>query len=299
MQPDQAPATSVIEIARGRKLEVLVTGPDDGLPLVFHNGTPGGLVAFGPMTAAAADRGLRTIMYARPGYGASTAVPDRRVADAADDVAALLDRLGAGQFVTCGWSGGGPHSLACAAMLPGRCLAAATIAGVAPYTAGGLDWLGGMGDENVHEFGEALAGESELTDYLATEADALREVTADQVAEGLGGLASDVDKSVITGEFAGYLAESFRAGVRPGIEGWRDDDLAFVSGWGFALESPVPVSVWQGGQDMMVPLAHGQWLAAHWQGAKAHLMPGEGHLSLAVAKFGDILDDLLSSAGVR
>jgi pimeloyl-ACP methyl ester carboxylesterase len=299
MQPDHAPATSVIEIGPGRQLEVLVSGPDDGLPLVFHNGTPGGLVAFGPMTAAAAERGLRTIMYARPGYGASTAVPDRRVADAADDVAALLDRLGAGQFMTCGWSGGGPHALACAARLPGRCLAAATIAGVAPYSAEGLDWLGGMGEENVQEFGAALAGETELTAFLTKEAAALREVTAGQVAEGLGGLASDVDKSAITGEFAGYLAESFRAGVRSGIAGWRDDDLAFISGWGFALEAPVPVSVWQGDQDMMVPFAHGQWLAARWQGATARLMPGEGHLSLAVAKFGDILDDLIAAAGVR
>jgi pimeloyl-ACP methyl ester carboxylesterase len=299
MQPDQPPATPVIEIAAGRQLEVLISGPGDGLPLVFHNGTPGGLVAFAPMTAAAAERGLRTVMYARPGYGASTVVPGRRVADAADDTTALLDRLGAGDFVTVGWSGGGPHALACAARLPGRCLAAATIAGVAPYAADGLDWLAGMGEENVQEFGAALAGETELTAFLTREAAALREVTADQVAEGLGGLASDVDKSVITGEFAGYLAESFRAAVRSGIAGWRDDDFAFASEWGFALEASVPVSVWQGDQDMMVPFAHGQWLTAHWDGAKARLMPGEGHLSLAVAKYGDILDDLISSAGVR
>lgn len=298
MQPDQPPATSVIEIAPGRQLEVLVSGPDDGLPLVFHNGTPGGLVAFAPMTAAAAERGLRTIMYARPGYGASTVAPGRRVADAADDTAALLDRLGAGDFVTAGWSGGGPHALACAARLPGRCLAATTIAGVAPYSADGLDWLAGMGEENVEEFGAALAGEAELTAFLTRAAAAMREVTADQVAEELGGLVSDADKSVITGEFAGYLAESLRAGVRS-IEGWRDDDFAFAADWGFALAAATPVSVWQGDQDMMVPFAHGQWLTTHWDGAKARLMPGEGHLSLAVAKYGDILDDLLSSAGVR
>jgi pimeloyl-ACP methyl ester carboxylesterase len=248
------------------------------------------------MIAAAAGRGLRTIMYARPGYGASTVVPGRRVAGAADDTAALLDRLGAGDFVTIGWSGGGPHALACAARLPGRCLAAATIAGVAPYAADGLDWLAGMGEENVQEFGAALAGETELTAFLTREAAALREVTADQVAEGLGGLASDVDRSVITGEFAGYLAESFRAAVRSGIAGWRDDDFAFAVDWGFALAASVPVSVWQGDQDMMVPFSHGQWLAAHIPGARAHLLPGEGHLTLVHA-FGAILDDLLDLAG--
>src|SRR3984957_2734483 len=97
----------------GRQLGVLTAGPEDGLPLVFHSGTPGGLVAFGPMAAAAAARGLRTVMYARPGYGASTPQPGRRVADAAADAAAVLDALGAAQFVTAGWSGGGPHALAC------------------------------------------------------------------------------------------------------------------------------------------------------------------------------------------
>jgi pimeloyl-ACP methyl ester carboxylesterase len=298
VQPDQMTAPSVLDLASGRQLELLVSGPADGLPLVFHNGTPSGLCAFAPMVAAAAERGLRTIMYARPGYGASTPAPGRRVADAADDVAAVLDSLGAEGFVTAGWSGGGPHALACAARLPGRCLAAATIAGVAPYGADGLDWLAGMAGENVAEFGATAAGEAELTAYLTAEAAALRDVTADQVAAGLGDLASAVDRSVITGEFAGYLAGSFRAGMRAGIAGWRDDDLAFIRDWGFGLESPVPVSVWQGDQDMMVPFAHGQWLAGHWPGARVHLMPGEGHLSLALTRFGDVLDDLLVAAGL-
>ena len=91
----------------GRQLEVLLVGPPDGLPLVFHNGTPSGLVEFRPMTAAASARGLRTVLYSRPGYGGST--PQRRaVADAATDVAAIVDQIGADQFVTAGASGGGP-----------------------------------------------------------------------------------------------------------------------------------------------------------------------------------------------
>ena len=70
-------ARMTVAAGGGRQLEVLVGGPEGGLPLVFHNGTPGGLVAFGPMAAAAAARGLRTVMYARPGYGASTPQPGR------------------------------------------------------------------------------------------------------------------------------------------------------------------------------------------------------------------------------
>jgi pimeloyl-ACP methyl ester carboxylesterase len=281
---------------------VLVAGPEDGLPLVFHEGTPAGLVAFPPMVDAAADRGLRTVLYARPGYGASTTQPGRRVADAAADVAAVLDALGATEFVTAGWSGGGPHALACAALLPGRCRSAATIAGVAPRDADGLDWLAGMGDGNLAEFAATEAGEAELTKFLTEEAGQLRGVTADQVAAGLGDLVSDADKAVITGEFASFLAASFTAALTPGIDGWRDDDLAFNQDWGFGLpalgvDGAAPVAIWQGDQDRMVPFAHGQWLAAHIPGATAHLIPGAGHLTL-IDRFGLILDNLLSAARV-
>jgi pimeloyl-ACP methyl ester carboxylesterase len=288
-----------VPAAGGRQLEVLAAGPADGLPLVFHNGTPGGLVAFGPMTAAAAERGLRTVMYARPGYGASTPQPGRQVAAAAGDVAAVLDALGAGQFVSAGWSGGGPHALATAALLPQRCLGAATIAGIAPYDAAGLDWLAGMAGENVAEFGAATAGEAELTAFLTAAAGELRDVTGEQMSAGLGDLASAADRSVLTGEFASYLAEAFRAALASGIAGWRDDDLAFVADWGFGLGTGAKVAVWQGDQDMMVPFGHGKWLAATLPEARVRLVPGAGHLSLAVGQFGEILDDLLSVAGLR
>ena len=291
--------TFTVYLADGRRLEVLAAGPDDGLPLVMHNGTPIGLVAYAPMVDAAARRGLRLVMCARPGYGDSTALPGRRVADVTGDVAAVLDELGAPRFVTVGSSGGGPHALACAARLPARCLAAATMAGVEPFTAEGLDWLDGMGAENVEEIGAATAGEAQLTSYLEAEAASLATITGPEVADGLGDLISAADKAAATGEFADYLAASFRAAVRTGIAGWRDDDLAFASDWGFTMAEAgagAPVAVWQGDQDMMVPWAHGNWLAVHIPGAVAHLLPGEGHLTLGITSFGAILDDLLAMA---
>lgn len=299
MAPISEPGTHTVPAAGGRQLEVLVSGPEDGLPLVFHNGTPAGLVPFAPLTAAAQDRGLRLVMYARPGYGASTPQPGRRVADAAADVTAVLDALGAGDFVTAGWSGGGPHALACAALLAGRCRGAATIASVAPRRADGLDWLAGMGEENVAEFAAATAGQDKLTEFLTEAAAQLRAVTPDQLIAGMGDLVGDADKAIITGEFASYLAAAFRAALAAGIDGWRDDDLAFEQDWGFPLEAAVPVAIWQGDQDRMVPFAHGQWLAAHVPGAASHLIPGAGHLSLAVDRLGVILDDLLSASAIR
>jgi pimeloyl-ACP methyl ester carboxylesterase len=291
--------TRVLATADGRQLEVLSTGPEDGLVLLFHNGTPGGLVAFPDMAVAAAGRGLRTVMYARPGYGDSIARPGRRIVDAAADVAAVLDGLGAREFVTVGWSGGGPHALACAALLPGRCLAAASLAGVAPLQAGGLDWMAGMGPENVAEFTAAGLGEAALTAFLEEAAAGLGQVTGRQVAEEMGGLISAADQAVVTAEFAEYLAESFRIALRAGIAGWRDDDIAFVSDWGFRLEQAgaVPVAIWQGDEDRMVPFSHGAWLAGHIPGARAHLARGEGHLTLAARSFGTVLDDLLDLAG--
>lgn len=288
----------VLTTPDGRPLEVLTAGPPDGLPLLFHNGTPGGLVAFQPMTATAAERGLRTVMYARPGYGQSGPQPGRSVADTVADATTVLDHLGAAQFVTAGWSGGGPHALACAALLPGRCLGAASLAGVAPAQAGGLDWAAGMGPENIEEFGAAKQGAAALTAYLTPESDGLRQVTGEQVADALGGLVSAADRDVVTADFADYLAAMFRAALSTGIDGWRDDDLAFVRDWGFPVEQAgqVPVAVWQGTEDRMVPHSHGAWLAGHIPGARPHLLTGEGHLTL-VRGYGTVLDDLLDLAG--
>jgi pimeloyl-ACP methyl ester carboxylesterase len=288
-----------VEVTDGRRLEVVAAGPVDGLALVSHTGTPAGLVPFAPMVDAAAARGLRTVLYARPGYGGATPRPGRTVADAAEDVAAILDELGHDAFVTAGWSGGGPHALACAALLPDRCRSAATIAAVAPYRADGLDFLAGMGPENVEEFGAAAGGEAPLTAFLDAAAAELREVTAEQVAAALGGLASEVDTAALSGEFAEHLASSFRTAVAGGIAGWRDDDLAFVRPWGFGLDLAVPVAIWQGGQDRMVPYDHGRWLADHVGGARPRLLPGEGHLSLPLTGFGAILDDLLEPLASR
>jgi pimeloyl-ACP methyl ester carboxylesterase len=263
------------------------------MPLVYHSGTPTAAVWFPPLADAVANAGLRLITYSRPGYGNSTPMPGRSVADAAGDVAAILHELGEDQFVALGWSGGGPHALACAAAPNNLCAAAATIAGVAPYPAEGLDWMDGMGQDNVDEFSAALGGEEALEAPLQKWAEELRNIQGPDVAASLRTLVSDVDKRALTGEFAEMLAESFRRAVSTGISGWRDDDLAFTRPWGFELGGiRPPVAVWQGGQDRMVPFAHGGWLAAHIPGAQVHLYPDEGHLSLAVASLERIVSDL-------
>lgn len=296
--PDVPPST--VTLPDGRTLEYLVEGDPKGFPLVLHHGTPGSAVPFPRASEAAAERGLALVLYTRAGYGGSTPKPGRTVADVAADMAALLDHLGHAEFVSLGWSGGGPHSLACAAVLPDRCRAAATGAGVGPYdNDGSLDFLAGMGPENVEEFGAALSGRDKLEPYLEHEAEKFRATSPQDVADALGGLVSEVDKAYATGEFAERMHTSFVNGCRNGVEGWAEDDLAFVVPWGFDLDTiKVPVSVWQGGQDLMVPYAHGQWLAQHVAGARVHLYDDEGHLSLW-NKLDVIFDDLLDLAGLE
>jgi len=296
----------VITLPGGRNIDILLAGPPEGLPLLLHDGTPVGLALYPPTVQAAQARNLRAIQIARPGYERSTPRPGRAVADVAGDTAGVLDVLGLDTFVTVGWSGGGPHALACAAGLPGRCLAAASVAGVAPYGAEGLDWTAGMGPENVAEFGAAVRGQAELTEFLDREAAALASVTGAEVAVSLGGLISAADRAVLTGEYADHVAAGLRAALSAGIVGWREDDLAFVKDWGFTLgwdpsageAAAAPVAIWQGDQDRMVPFGHGRWLAANIPGARAHLLPGEGHLTIGVSGIGRILDDLLDLAGL-
>jgi len=290
----------LITLPDGRQIDLLLAGPRGGLPLVMHEGTPIGLVLYPPTVQAAQERNLRPILVARPGYERSTPRPGRRVGDVAADVTAVLDALGLDTFVTAGWSGGGPHALACAALLPGRCLAAASIAGAAPSDADGLDFTAGMGPENVAEFRAAIRGPAALTEFLGREAADLAAVTGAGLAAALGGLIADADRAVLTGGFADHIAAGARASVSTGIAGWRDDDLAFVTGWGFSLTGAgtLPVAIWQGDQDRMVPFAHGQWLAANIPGARAYLLPGEGHLTIGVSGIGRILDDLLDLAGL-
>jgi pimeloyl-ACP methyl ester carboxylesterase len=205
----------------------------------------------------------------------------------------VLDHVGADDCVVAGWSGGGPHALACGALLPDRVRGVLCIAGVAPYDAEGLTFLDGMGEENHEEFGAALEGEQTLRAYLEAARPELLEITGDQISEQMETLLPPIDRESLTGDFGDFLARGFQQAVSVSIDGWLDDDLAFTRPWGFELSAvTVPTYVWQGSEDLMVPFAHGRWLAGRIPGVAAHLEQGEGHLSIGIGAMGRMLDEL-------
>jgi pimeloyl-ACP methyl ester carboxylesterase len=205
---------------------------------------------------------------------------------------AVLDAVEVDRAMVAGGSGGGPHALACAALMPDRTSVAMTIAGAGAYGRE-LDFLAGMGEDNVAEFSAALDGEETLREFLEKEAVQLRDANATQLIAALDSLLPDVDREVLTGELGEDTIAGLQYGLSAGVDGWLDDDLAFTRDWGFDLSAiEVPVSIWQGDADLMVPFAHGQWLARQVPNARTHLEAGQGHLSITVGAVERMLDEL-------
>jgi pimeloyl-ACP methyl ester carboxylesterase len=280
-----------VTLRDGRTLHVYDEGDPDGLVVVEHHGTPGSGLPYPPDVELARERGLRVVSYDRAGYGGSTPKPGRRVADIAADVEDVLDELGVGEFVSVGGSGGGPHSFALGALLPGRCRAAAAIASPTPWDAEGIDQLAGMGEQNVEEFSAALEGADALEAWLEPAAEELRAASAEEIRDVMSTLLPPVDRAVLTGQRAEHAKANLERALASGIAGWRDDDLAFVTPWGFEpADVGVPSLLWQGVQDLMVPVAHGRWLAERIPGVEAHVSEADGHLSIAVGRLGEIYD---------
>lgn len=294
----RAPVRSLTEVGEGRQCEAFRydTG-SDSLHLVYWHGTPGSGLVPAAMLDAAAAHDLPTIALSRAGYGESTRLPNRTVADAARDLGRLLESLEIDSAVVVGWSGGGAHTLASAALLSNRVRAASVIAGTAPRAALGEAWTEGMGEANIEEFALVDAGELALRAFMERETHEILRATGMQIVEAMASLLSPSDVSAFTEAVGDEMAATMREGLHNGVDGWVDDDFALLRPWGFDLaDIDVPVAVWFGDADLMVPPAHGQWLADNVPGARVHHEPKEGHVSLATRHADAIVTDLLALA---
>ena len=258
-----------LKLSDGRALHAYDTaadGADGRLAVFWHHGSPNIGAPPEPLFPAADRLGIRWVSYDRPGYGGSTPRPDRDVASAAGDVSAVADALGIERFAVMGHSSGGSHALACAALLPERVLGAVSVAGMAPFSAEGLDWSEGFGPGGAASLRAAAAGRAALEKHLA-ESDDEPEFTPE-------------DEAALAGEWSWFI-DVVRPALSGGMGGFVDDVLAGVSAWGFDPADVVaPVLFLHGGRDRVVPSSHGGWLARRCPSAELWLRPDDGHITI-------------------
>ncbi|MEU8195702.1 alpha/beta hydrolase [Microbispora amethystogenes] len=262
-----------------RRLAVAQRGKiDGGRPVFLLHGTPGSRIGPLPREGLLYRLGVRLITYDRPGYGDSDRHEGRSVGDVAADVAVIADHFGLDRFAVVGRSGGGPHSLACAALIPHRVTRAAVLVGLAPREAEGLDWFDGMTEGNVTEYMTALQGRARLAARLVPTAAEIREDPV-RLVNSLYDELTESDRSVIADAgIRTMLVQTYAEAVRTSAHGWIDDAMAFCSPWGFdPADIRVPTLLWHGEDDVFSPVSHSRWLAGRIPTATVRIQRGAAH----------------------
>ncbi|MFD5592820.1 alpha/beta fold hydrolase [Streptomyces griseorubiginosus] len=198
-------------------------------------GALGSRLGSAPRPSVPYRMGVRLITFDRPGYGGSDRSVGRTVSSAAEDVRLIADALGIGRFGVVGRSGGAPHALACAALIPERTARTGALVGLAPRDAADLDWFDGMTEANVHAYVNAAAGRHRLTAALGLRSLTIRADPAAIVAEMRSGLPESDRRIVADAGIQAMLERNFAEGLRSSADGWVDDVTAFSTGWGFDL----------------------------------------------------------------
>ena len=278
-----------LKTPEGRQLATKSYGDPDGKPVFLLHGTPGSRLGPRPRGAVLHRLGIQLITYDRPGYGKSDRHEGRRVADAATDVLTMADAYGVDKFAVVGRSGGGPHALACAALMPERITKAAVLVGLAPQGAKGLDWYDGMTRYNVYEYKAAAKGYDGLAAMTEATAEAVRVDPASLLAS-LHPEMPDSDRRVVADPgIRAQLLETYAEALRTSADGWIDDVLAFRRPWGFDPSTiRIPVLLWHGAVDNFSPVGHAMWLAQRIASATVVVQAGAAHFSAL-----DVLPDIL------
>ena len=276
------PTEHRVTTPEGRALQVQEAGDPHGLPVLFHHGTPMSRLIYRGWAETAQARGIRFLAYDRPGYGLSDRHEGRAIADCAADVRAIAAHLGIASLGIIGLSGGGPHAIACAALLEDLVPRVVSLAAVAPFDAPGLDWFADTGESNVEETQLFLADRAAARRQWEQDAEDLRHKSAEELEQDYISIYSELDLRTMEGEFGAFLDASTKLGLERSIEGPWDDECAFVAiPWGFDLTAiRTPLRLRQGRQDLMVPYGHGEWLAGQIPSVEAILSEDESHLSL-------------------
>jgi pimeloyl-ACP methyl ester carboxylesterase len=283
--PSTTPTTGsdrIVPIVGGAVVSVAEHGDPKGWPVLCFHGTPASRLGFGYTDGPARELGVRILCPDRPGVGGSTAVPLPSIGAYAAHIAQLADALGLERFAVLGYSGGGPYALATALLLPDRVGTAATMAGVAP-----LDWpgaerglealdlrIGRWSRDHPHRARAALRA----TAFALRHAPGLA-AKGFRATLGVHDRAALDHMDVAHGGFD-FAVEAFRQG----IDGVFGDYRRWVEPWEVPLGStPVPIHLWQGDDDHVVPMSHAEHLTEVLPSAVLHRLPGAGHVSIQEA----------------
>jgi pimeloyl-ACP methyl ester carboxylesterase len=282
-------ATSVFDLPDGRELAFGETGDPEGFPVLAFHGTPGSRrrLLLPIDDEVATSLGVRLVAPDRPGYGHSTFQPGRRLTDWPDDVTALADHLGLGRFAVVGVSGGGPHALVCAALLPDRVTRAAVVSGIAPL-------LTATDAEGMTRMNKLLWSLARRSDKAVLPLIALMVAVArrrpEQSVQLMMKQLPPSDVSVLERpEILETFVDDARHTSSTSARATAQDLALLTRPWGFDLSQiVVPVDFWQGDADRNVPPAHARRQADQVKGSTLHEVAGEGHF-MVIDHLGEIL----------
>jgi pimeloyl-ACP methyl ester carboxylesterase len=268
-----------VRLPRRRRLGYAEFGPAAGRALLWFHGTPGARRQIAPQARELAhERGVRIVSVERPGVGESTPHAYEALVDFAADVERLCDALGIERFGVAGLSGGGPYALACAHEMPERVVAAAVLGGVAPAV--GPDAAPGGASGLIRAFAPLMGRARRPLGNALRSLVRLLEPLADQAVDLFARGMPPGDQRIFEDPaMRDMFKEDLILGGRRNMQAICLDVALFARHWGFALEHlAVPVHLWYGDGDIIVPLHHGEHLARRIPGARLRIRPGEGHL---------------------
>ena len=285
--------TASVRTPDGRELFVESTGDPAGRTLLFYNGTPTSHKIFAGMAAEANAQGAHLLCYDRPGYAGSSPQPGRTVSDCADDVSTIADHFGIDRLAVWGISGGGPHTIAAAILLPELVCAAATFASLAPYTNSDLDYFAGIPERKIKQRSLYFSDPEGFRNHLQVSRQEILGVTDEYLKAKLEAMPVGAR---VSDAFYQFSYETMQIALEDGIEGYWEDYQAFYSDWGVDLASnTVPIQLWHGREDLDVPFHHSQWLSKAIPQSELHLTQMDGHFSILENHRADVMDWLLSN----
>jgi len=290
---DEQRLNQQLTLRDGRRLGYAEYGPGDGLPLLYFHGWPSSRLEALAMKQVVAELKFRVIAPDRPGYGLSDFKRERTIADWVTDVRELTQQLGWSRFAILGISGGGPYALACAASLPGALSKVLLVCGMGPTDT--PEATAGMVPVNrwLLSFARTVPWLAQRLAPLC-----LRTLwgTGDQVLpEQIEASLPERDRQTLSNQqLRKILTDSSREGLRNGVEGAAWEGFLYSKNWGFRLDQiRVPVHLWHGEKDNIVPSSMGHFLSEHIPDCQAVFFPDDGHFSLPFNRMREILKKAL------